>query len=715
MRQTPALSDFTAGEIAPQFWGQTAQPVYFKAAALMQNFVPVAQGGFYKAPGTILLGHTFSDIAGRLVPFVIDSSHVYVLEFTNNKIRAWKNGSVISTIAGSTYTTAEIPNIQFYSYFPDLFIWHPNHAPARIRWTTPDTLTLLTLTFRTNTITTDPNGNLLACTTGAGSPTVTGLTTNLLPTESTWLITDSAGNIPAGTYALSIVPTAGTNPVTYTLTLSANATAGGATNLTFTLQPKPFQGAGNYPSCGAVISERWWAANTGNNPQEFWQSIVGIYDPVADPTGANGIIGMAWSDISTMSVPVLQLNSDGTPTTNPATYLPTPQFQDVVNPGDAGDFTINSDRYDQILWLRPCQDIIIGTASGEWVVPAASNPTNLTAFQVSATGDSAVPATLVTGGVIFIQRIGTKVYRFQWQGPNNPWVPPQDLTFFASHLFKANPIVAFDTQVAPVVQMWFLRTDGTAAVLVYDADAGVMAWWRYVIAGGTINSLCVVPGTDSQGFADRDIVYLQVTRVIGGTTYNTVEQVATPFWTDSRQAVLSHCAAYQFNAVAFNTIAVDAMFNGQTLEIVCDGAYVGTGVPAGGVLALPVSCHYCIAGLNFISQAQTLPIVAAATEGTAQMKLKTLPRLKMRVYNSMYAKVGQDNLARAQVVNMGFVSTKSAGVITSYGAANPTLISSAYESPMLQGYQRDAQLNIFSDLPLPLTVTGLVPDVETTQ
>ena len=224
----------------------------------------------------------------------------------------------------------------------------------------------------------------------------------------------------------------------------------GAGTFTLTLQPAtPFGSAGNYPRSCQVSFQRLWLMNTTNNPQEIWQTEVGVYSQSAEPLGTAGTIGLKWSDISSFSVNVMQTNSDGSPTTNPATFLATPTFQDVVNAEDAGDYTINSPRDDEIYWAVPIVDMLIGSAYGEWIVPSASNPTNFTANQISAVTDFPVQPLLVSGGVILVQKLGKRVYRVDWQGAQNPFPPPQDLTFFAEHLFSNNPIVDFDVQFTP--------------------------------------------------------------------------------------------------------------------------------------------------------------------------------------------------------------------------------------------------------------------------
>lgn len=719
MISTPLLSDFTAGELSPYLQGMSQQPVYYHGASTVRNFVPKSLGGFYKRPGTLVAGHTQGDAAAVLIPFIINQTTAYVLEFTNNLIRVWKDGVYYgATIADivTTYTTAELQNLQTALFFPDLFITHQNHAPARIRWAAAPSMTLTTLTYRTATIS-------ITADVTSGSPTLlnikdtNGNPFNLLPTESIWTL--SGTGITAGTYLNVVAPTTGSSPLSYQATMSVNGTATNATvAITLTLQPLAFGSAGNYPRSCQVSFQRLWLMNTTNNPQTIWQSIVGIYD-ATDVGGVAGLIGMAWSDSSALSVPILQANSDGSPTTNPPTYLPTTSFQDQINDSDAGSYTLNSPRDDEIYWAVPIVDMLVGTAYGEWIIPAASNPNTFSANQISAVTDFTVPPLLVSGGVVMVQKLGKRVIRIDWQGAQNPFPPPQDLTFFAEHLFMNNPIIDFDVQFTPDCMLWYMRTDGTIAVLVYNQPMGIMAWWNWVTSG-TVVSICVVPGPDLQGVTDRDVVYLCVQR--GTKTY--IEQVATPYWTDSRQAIFSDCATYKFNAVKFKTMAVDTGLNGQTLEVVADGAYIGTAVPAAGVLALPggVSANYAVCGFNFNSQVTTMPLVPQDKEGTGQLKKSAIPRCRFRVYNTLYMRAGQfttpnaGGLSPLTKVKMG--DTGIGGLVldsTTPSAPNPTPYSGYCRASISDAMRDDTFLSIVSDLPLPCSLTAIVPDVSETE
>jgi hypothetical protein len=699
---TPLISDFSAGELSPDLYGQSGKEVYYKGASRMLNTIPKAAGGFFKRPGTLVCGHTQGDASARLISFVVSENRSYVLEFTNNLIRVWKDGvwMGVATNIATTYTTAEIPDIQVAPCFPDLFITHHNHPPARIRWTTPDTLTLSALTFRTNTLAF--TGDVTS-----GTNTILNVVSNNLPAESIWLL--SGTGITAGTYITAVAGTSGSSPLTYTVTISVNATATNAgVALTLTLQPIPFAAAGEYPSSCAVLFQRLWLSSLGNYRQRMYQSIVGIYDPT-DPVGTVGLVGMAWSDISTYSVPRMKTNADGTPTTNPPSYIDTVVFQDLVNDADAGMYVLNSETSDEIYWLAGVKDIIVGSSSGEWFVSGTANPNSMSAEKISSVTDSPIRPMLVSDGLILVQKLGRRVYRLQWQGTGVPYTPPVELTFFAEHMFINNPITASDIQSAPDCLLWYVRTDGSAGVLLYNTSYGVMAWWNFVTTG-VINSICVVPGVDMQGVTDRDVVYLCVTR--GASTY--IEQVATPYWSDNRRAVFSDCATYRYNAVKFSTMAVDVGLNGTTLEVVADGAYIGTAVPAAGVLTLPggISANYVVAGINFTSQVTSMPLLAQAQDGSSQLMKTSLPKCRFRVYNTLYMKAGQFTAATAGgMPGMSTVRMGDTGV--DYTKANPVLYSGFCRTSILEALRDDCFLNIISNLPLPMNVTAIVPDVET--
>ena len=148
-QQSPLLSDFTYGELSPRMLGRTETAVYHKGAQQITNFVPMIQGGFRKRTGFIQVGTSYATAGTRLARMVISGTLWYLLEFTNNYLRIWKNGITLVTQANITnyaavpYLTAELASIQFGWAYPDLFIAQANHPPAMLAYTSLDHFTFV--------------------------------------------------------------------------------------------------------------------------------------------------------------------------------------------------------------------------------------------------------------------------------------------------------------------------------------------------------------------------------------------------------------------------------------------------------------------------------------------------------------------------------------------------------------------------------------------
>ena len=143
-QQSLLLSDFTYGELSPRMLGRTETAVYHKGAQEIQNFVPMVQGGFRKRTGLTQVGNAYATTGCRLARMVVSGNLWYLLEFTNNYLRIWKNGvslvaqANIANYSAVTYATAELAAIQFGWAYPNLFIAHGNHPPAMLTYTSLD-------------------------------------------------------------------------------------------------------------------------------------------------------------------------------------------------------------------------------------------------------------------------------------------------------------------------------------------------------------------------------------------------------------------------------------------------------------------------------------------------------------------------------------------------------------------------------------------------
>ena len=726
-RLNNVISDFSAGEIDSYFFGRTSLPVYAKGASQMINFMPRPQGGFRKRPGTLMYeghgGHTGGpDNVAQLYAIKISAALSYILEFTNNLFRVWTyNGSTLiySGIShATTYTTAELPQLQFAWLYPDIFIAHQNHAPARIRFnSTGPTFTLANVNFVTTSFTF--TGNIVAgalstisgivLTAPAGQQTAVQLPIPSATQSGLWVLTDTGGVVAAGTYITQVYPSAVPSLSILAASASLSSAASGASaadTFTLTQANPPFQSAGNYPRCVSVAYQRVYWANTKNNPQTLYSSIIGVWDS-GDPVGAAGNMNVNLFEAVTNEVPQMITDASGNPTSNPPTMQNQQQTQNAISDSDAISATLTSTQ-SELLWISSSHDLIIGAADGEVVISSNTgsvvgiSPNTIADNQVSKAGSAAIQGEVLVTGMVFIGLAGLRVFELNWQGVTNSYDPPSDLSFFSTHLFIGNPITAWDYVQSPERIAYFLRTDGTLACLHYDPAFGIRAWWQFETrAGDVITSIAVSTGLKG------DTLFLAVTR----GAFNYVEMLSSPDWTNA-PTIPTWCyldAAAQATGVNLTTIAVDTSFNGVTLGVVADGVYLGTAVPAGGILTLPggVKATYITAGLLPVTPiVKTLPIASMGQYGPGLSDIGTIDHVGLILFNTLDIQVGTD----AQLIAQGQLET-----IPEVQAANgvlPTPFSGEPEPVAIRGTNiRERILDIQSKNPLPCEVTAIVPEV----
>jgi hypothetical protein len=712
-RVNSVISDFSAGEIAPWYFGKVTHPIYYKGVSQMINFMPRPQGGFRKAPGTLYCGHTASNAVASLRAIKINSNLSYVLEFTNNLVRFWKftNGA-LTYLAGkdiiTTYTTAETSQLQVAWMYPDLFIAHQNHPPARIRWSTGDNFALQNINFVTTSYTftaTLVNGSAtISSIAGVPGQTAVNLPLPSATQSGLWVLTDSTtpANIAAGTYITQVYPSATPSQsiAAASATLSAAAAGNGVGDtLVLTQATVPFQSAGNYPRCVSVAYQRVLFACTTNDPQAVWTSITGVWDS-GDPLGAAGNMNMNLFEATTYQVQTMITDGSGNPTSNPPSYTNVQATQNAVTDSDGISATL-TETESEIVWITGSHDLLLGCADGEIVIPANTasvvglSPNNISDNMVSRAGSYPLQASVLVQGVVFIQLSGHKVYEMNWQGVQNQFTPPRDLSFFSSHLFVGNAITFWDYQQAPDTIANFLRADGSIAALFYNPLYEVMGWWQLKMhEGHVITSLAVQSGP--QG----DTVFLAVTR----GAYNYIEQMTSADWTDVRLACYTDCSYQVYNAIPFATVTVDASFNGQTLAVVADGAYLGTAVPSGNTLTLPggVKANYVTCGfLRATPTVKSMPISPEGKYGPGLTDMRNIHHVSLMLYNTLDVQVGVDG-----------ASLSSVPEVVAVNGANPTAYTGEPEPvPINTTNTRQPIFVVQSSAPLPCEVTAMIAEI----
>ena len=124
----------------------------------------------------------------------------------------------------------------------------------------------------------------------------------------------------------------------------------------------------------------------------------------------------------------------------------------------AMQLTINSGTLDEIKWLCPARELIIGTSSNEWSLGSGSDslptPTQFNIKRRSQYGSSSVQGTLVNSAVLFMMRQNKKLREWYLQENQEDYLA-QDLAFIAEHI-TGDGIKQIAVQPAPTV-VWMVR------------------------------------------------------------------------------------------------------------------------------------------------------------------------------------------------------------------------------------------------------------------
>ena len=182
--------------------------------------------------------------------------------------------------------------------------------------------------------------------------------------------------------------------------------------------------------------------------------------------------------------------------------------------------TLASKQVNEIRGLASRGDLLILTSGGEWSAKAGAKtdvfaPGSIVVTPSGYRGSQGIMPLDVGSVALFVQRHGTAVRSLGYSLDVDGYAS-SDLSILSEHIFKGNPIVAWDYQQTPWSVVWCVLTDGTAAALTLQQEHQVTAWTRQVFSGETrAEDVCCIPGRgqDDAYFAVRRGAAVHVERL----------------------------------------------------------------------------------------------------------------------------------------------------------------------------------------------------------
>ena len=388
--------------------------------------------------------------------------------------------------------------------------------------------------------------------------------------------------------------------------------------------------------------------------------------------------------------------------------------------GDAGpiDRTIGSGPVDTINWILALQRLILGAEGAEFTAKSTSldeplTPTNFNIKPTSTQGSANVSAVKVDSRGIFVQRGGTRVFELSVDGST--------YDYNSSHLSALAPeigqpgIVRIGVQRQPDTRVHFVRSDGSAAMLVYDRVEEVTCWIEIETAGD-IEDVVILPAQNGQ--ADDQVYYVAKDFINGSTvryllkwaqeadcqggTLNKQADYFVTFENDPASLVVSGLSHLEGESVV-------VWADGQCLRAF-DGSIAEFEVDSGSIALSDLSVSFAattgVVGLPYTAQWKSGKFIELYEQGSSAIGTKKLIETIALILYSTHnegVEYGRDfdNLDSLPQVRDGAAVT--AGTVASWE-------QDAVGFPGTWG--ADARLCLKASAPRPATVLALVAEYE---
>lgn len=397
---------------------------------------------------------------------------------------------------------------------------------------------------------------------------------------------------------------------------------------------------------------------------------------------------------------------------------------DPSTEGDSGPIvrSVATGPVEGIGWVLPLQRLVVGTASAEVSIRSSSfdeplTPTAFTARNASTVGSSPVQAIAVDSTGIFVQRNKSKVFELVYDVETNDY-GARELTRLNQQICKPG-ITQIAVQRQPDTRVFFIKEDGTAAMLLYDKTDAVVGWSR-VETDGKILSIAILPT------GDDDDVYFVVERTINNVTKRYIEKFAntaelqggeTSYLVDSsilftsvsptstvtglshligKQVVIYYQRFGGFDNDSFQNdsfqVTDDSAAEPQTIYTV-DGS---------GQITLPFQTTKIIVGLPYTAKFKSVKLAYGSAAGTALTQKKRVDHLALLGSNTAPdgLRIGRDfdNMTKLSSVYKGKV-------------LEPYFIVEDwdYDATAINGkFDTDSRVCIKASSPYPATIHGMV-------
>jgi len=729
---------FSGGELAPALHARADLVKYVTGLRRCRNFIVQRHGGVTNRPGTRLIGLTkTTSINVGLFRYVSENTGESILwEMGTNYLRPYLNGARLQVVLGSiaayngatNYVVGDLVQsggVVYYSLAIQVGV-----APPGASWVTfTGTNFELPNPFGADLPHVSQSGRTLTLTHHLHAPyeLINGGST------TAWILRPVATSavIGAPTALAFTAGAAGVLTVSYVVTAAAPNTYEEGLPSNIAVQ------AASAPATPAAPDLLTWVAPAGLAPAEYY-----VY---CDPAG-NGIFGF----IGTASTNKFQ-NTGIVPDFTQTPPKPNTRFSTAgdfpnrsgafqqrrifgytdqapdgifasktglvsnfsisqpLQNDDAITFRMAGNNHSPVRHLIGLKDLIVLTGGGAWVVNgggtgAPLTPSAIVALQNTYVGISDVAPVVIGNSIVYVEKLGSTLFDLQFD-LQVEGLAGKDLCIFSDHLFKGFSVNELDFQQNPDSVVWCCRSDGTLLGMTYIREQEVWGWHRHDSgAACRFEHVCVVPEVDG------DTVYLITRRTIGGVFQRQIERlVRRQIVTFNTDAFFVDCGL-SYSGAPTNNVTGLAHLNGQVVSVLGDGAVIYNGDPAGALAA------------NFTVTGGTFPVNFPASYSDIHVGLPITAELETLDLDVQGSSVRGKKKRIEMLMVLLEDSSRTFLVGPSSGALVPffrkpweaalNLFTGDVEMSLTSSFDDNGRVFLRHTDPLPLTILGILPDVE---
>lgn len=256
---------------------------------------------------------------------------------------------------------------------------------------------------------------------------------------------------------------------------------------------------------------------------------------------------------------------------------------------DGGAFSLATPEANRFEWMLGETNLLIGTEREEVAIGGGSSaitPTNILTSSPSHIGSQRVAPLRVGAAVLFVERGGKAMREFAFDADFTDQLErePPEITLFADGIADG-VIKQVAYQQKPTPTIYAVLEDGTLIRCTYKRDQSIRAW-STVPTTGFVRSVAVIPS------GNTEVAYIAVDR-------NSATRIEYFDESGGYYGPLQVDAGVVYDGVATTTVTGLSHLNGLTVDVLGDGANLGTFVVSGGQVTLPSSVTKYEAGLPF--------------------------------------------------------------------------------------------------------------------